>query len=155
MTLDECRALCAWLAKLGKPGITADTPEAWHLLIGDLAIEDVRACFRDLAAEKWIEPDTIRAAVRRLRRDRLQRLGFDELCPQVDPDDVTRWAAERRALRDAIASGRMGPDDVVAYAAGEVPPLTGGEPYAIAVLEAGRPGGIAAALASPRIPEET
>jgi hypothetical protein len=36
--------------------------------------------------------------------------GIDRVVPNVDPDDVEAWLAERRALIAAVAAGTVDPD---------------------------------------------
>ena len=136
MNLDECRALCGYINKI-RPSqeMDDDTPKAWVHVLAGVTIADARVVVIGLARDKaWVDPHEIVAASRRLRRARLAEAGFDELTPNVDPDDTAGWVAERRALRDAIASGAMSVADVRAYERAEVPPLTGAAPW----IEAGQ-----------------
>lgn len=156
MNLTETAAMVAYLMK-ARPQQRFDdeTVASWAPSMDGISREDALAVMPEIVASvEWITVTHIVAAVKRLRRDRLARAGFDTICPNVDPDDVARYAAERRALRDAIASGQMTTEHVAAYSAGEAPPLTGGRPYAVAALESARPGCIRAALARIRTVEE-
>ena len=154
MNLDEVRAMCIYISRMVPHQQFDDaTPQAWAQTLAGVDVADARAVIGDvLAREPYVAPNAIVAAVRRLRRDRLAAAGFDTICPNVDPADAPRYAAERRALRDAIASGQMDSAAVTAYEAGEVAPLTGGQPYAVAALESGRPGGVAAILSGKGVP---
>lgn len=150
MTIDEVRAMCLWLSKLiPHQQFDEDTPEAWCPLLANVAVADARTVVLGiLKREPYVNPNAIASEVKKLRRDRLAASGFETICPNVDPDDTARYAAERRALRDTIASGAMTRDQLAAYEAGETAPLTGGAPYARASLESARPGGVLAAIAT-------
>ena len=130
MNITETTALITW-QKIIKPAQEFDdlTPRAWQPILRDVSVDDARAVVVDLArTASWIDPNDIVAAARRLRRERLTTAGFTELAPNVDPDNPAGWIAERRALREAIASGQLPAADVPRYEAGEIPPLTGAEP---------------------------
>lgn len=128
MDLTETSALTAWVRAL-KPAqqMTTETPIAWQAVLADVSLDDAKAAVVELAREKsWIEPVDIASRVRSVRARRLADARFAEWVPNVDPDDAPRWAAELRALRDAVASGRATAADREPYEAGLVPPLTGG-----------------------------
>lgn len=126
MNITEVRAMCRWLTALvPHQQLDDETPEAWCPLLASVAVQDARtAVLAVLERDRYVDPRAIRAEVRRIRAARLDAAGYRELTPNVDPADAPAFAAEQRALRDAIADGRMGPDEVAAYEAFEVPPLT-------------------------------
>ncbi len=126
MNITEVRAMCRWLTALvPHQQLDDETPEAWCPLLASVAVADARAAvLAILERDPYVDPRAIKAEVKRIREARLSAAGFQELAPNVDPADAPAYLAERRALQQAIASGRMGPGDVDAYAAGEVQPLT-------------------------------
>lgn len=136
VNIDETRALCLWLIKLiPTQQFDDDTPETWQPILAKVDIADARNVILEIIErEQYVAPRDIAQSVKRLRRDRLARVGFAELTPNVAPllelDDgrvVENPAhrAEKLALRDKIASGVMAEDEVAAYARGEVATLTG------------------------------
>lgn len=126
MNLDQTIALVAFVQAI-RPTQDMDdmTPKAWQWVLADVDIDAAREAVLDIARrEKWIDPSEIVKTVRRSRRDRLKAVG-DDLAPNVDPDDVTAWVAELRALRTAVAHGRVTPEQLGQYSRGELPTLTG------------------------------
>ncbi|WP_037673564.1 hypothetical protein [Streptomyces globisporus] len=81
------------------------TTDAWHLLLADLDVADVRAAVTRLGRQRSsIAAADIRAEVRAIREERLAR---DPLpLPDSDPDDPRRYRAELLELVTAIASGQ-------------------------------------------------
>lgn len=148
----EVTQLCGYIAAV-KPSHKLDevAAKAWAHVLARVSVEDARVVVDGLlATQQWIEPNDIVQAARRLRRDRLERAGFTELTPNVEPlvevdgrlVENPAHRDEKLALRDAIASGAMSQSEVTAYARGEVPTLTG----APAAITAG-------ALVSRQMPE--
>ena len=145
MTPHEVTEMTAWISA-AKPTskIDPDTAKAWVPLLRDVPVEDARAVVPDLLRSvEWIGPNDIAQAVKRLRRDRLARVGFAELTPNVAPlveledgrvVENPAHRAEKLALRDAVASGRYGPVEVEAYRRGEMQTLTGAPPLVVGEL---------------------
>ena len=131
MNITEVRAMCRWLTALvPHQQLDDETPEAWCPLLAGVAVQDARtAVLAILEREPDVDPRSIKTEVRRLRARRLAQAGYEQLAPNVDPADPVAYNAELRALRDAIADGRMGLDEVAAYEAREVPTLTGADAY--------------------------
>ncbi|MFF0200608.1 hypothetical protein [Streptomyces sp. NPDC005017] len=81
------------------------TTDAWHLLLADLDVADVRAAVIRLGRQRSdIAAADIRAEVRAIREERLARNPLP--LPDSDPDDPRRYRAELLALVAAIASGQ-------------------------------------------------
>jgi hypothetical protein len=81
------------------------TTDAWHLLLADLDVADVKAAVIRLGRQRSdIAAADIRAEVRAIREERLARNPLP--LPDSDPDDPRRYRAELLALVTAIASGR-------------------------------------------------
>ena len=121
--------MCLWLRKLvPNQQLDDDTPEAWTPLLASVAVADARvAVMRILEREAYVVPKGITTEVRRMRRERLERVGFRSIAPNVDPDDEAGQRRELLALRDAIASGAFTEADRGEYELGGVR-LTG-EPW--------------------------
>ncbi|MCZ0982635.1 hypothetical protein O1L60_37170 [Streptomyces diastatochromogenes] len=84
------------------------TTDAWHLLLADLDVADVRAAVTRLGRQRSrIAASEIRAEVRAIREERLARNPLP--LPDSDPDDPRRYRAELLELVTAIASGRRTP----------------------------------------------
>ncbi|MFD3534851.1 hypothetical protein [Streptomyces sp. NPDC058664] len=81
------------------------TTDAWHLLLADLDVADVRAAVTRLGRQRsHIAAADIRAEVRAIREERLARNPLP--LPDSDPDDPRRYRAELLELVTAIASGQ-------------------------------------------------
>ncbi|MFB7248391.1 hypothetical protein CW362_20255 [Streptomyces populi] len=81
------------------------TTDAWHLLLADLDVADVRAAVIRLGRQRSdIAAADIRAEVRAIREERLARNPLP--LPDSDPDDPRRYRAELLSLVSAIASGQ-------------------------------------------------
>ncbi|MFF0429527.1 hypothetical protein ACFYUJ_34775 [Streptomyces sp. NPDC004520] len=99
------------------------TTDAWHLLLADLDVADVRAAVTRLGRQRSrIAASDIRAEVRAIREERLARNPLP--LPDSDPDDPRRYRAELLELVTAIASGRRTPG----RRAERVPAAPGGPP---------------------------
>lgn len=73
---------------------------AWAETLPDVALTDARAVVVEhyAASTDWLMPAHIRAGVKRIRRDRLERA--PQVVPDADPDDPVAW-------RQALLDGRM------------------------------------------------
>ena len=107
MEFTETAALCAWLAAIiPHQQLDDETPRAWQPLLADVAVTDARtAVLAILKRARYVAPLDILSEVKAVRRDRLQRAGYDGLSANVDPSDPIAVRAERLAIREAIASG--------------------------------------------------
>jgi len=108
MIKSEAVVLISYLNRAGIVLAVEDQAVVWADALPDVSFGDAqmaaRAIVRDRGgADRWVTPGDVRAAVRRLRLERLA-LCPDPL-PAVDPDDVAAYQAERRRLLNAIASG--------------------------------------------------
>lgn len=81
---------------------------AWHAVIGDLDLDDAKAALIGWYAEhhERVMPADIRAGVKRIRRDRLERDPNPGDPPSADPGDTVAYIDEVRAGRKALADGR-------------------------------------------------
>ena len=82
------------------------TPDAWHDLLGDLPLEDCRSAVATVAkAQPFCAPSEIRAEVKRIRRDRI-----DRAIPAAPPAEVADAPGRYKAALEAgirrIADGR-------------------------------------------------
>jgi len=79
--------------------------EAWAAALADVRLPDAKAAITDHYANTrdWVMPADVRSGVQRIRTDRLARHG--PVLPDVDPDDVGAYQAERRRLIALIADG--------------------------------------------------
>lgn len=82
------------------------TPDAWHDLLGDLSLEDCRAAVIVVAkAQPFCAPSEIRAEVRRIRNERIDKAEI----PPPPPETLDNPAAYKAALlagRVAAGDGR-------------------------------------------------
>lgn len=95
------------------------TPDAWHDLLGDLALGDCRAAARAVAQRQpFVSPSEIREEVKRIREARLgpPGPGLSPIPPPADPDDVFGYMRALRAQQARIAAGV---EQVPAIEAGE------------------------------------
>jgi hypothetical protein len=101
-----------------------ETPATWALILAHIRYTDAQQAVVAIAArERFVSPSDIIAEVRRTRRGRLEAVA-DTLEPNVDPDEVATYIAEKRALLAAAADGTL---DADAYRDGGYT-LTGAEP---------------------------
>ena len=143
MDLKETTAFAAWVRAL-KPAqaMVDETPIVWQQVLEAVSLEDAKAAALEIARERaWVEPVDVAVRVRSLRARRLVEARFSEWVPNVDPDDGARWAAELRAIRDRIASGRAVLADKARYEAGLLPPLTPGPAWRSGGVLVSRPVG--------------
>lgn len=93
-----------------------ETPTVWHAVLVEVALDDALESVKRIARRSpWISAADICAEVRLIRRDRLRAsAAADELVPNVDPDDIEAFKAERLAIMRAAADGSLDPE---AYAA--------------------------------------
>lgn len=68
------------------------------------------AIYRLVTSANFSGPEAIKAEVRRIRDDRLKASGFDQITPNVNPNDVHRYRVELAALRVAIGDGGFDAD---------------------------------------------
>ena len=87
---------------------------AWHDLLKDVDYRDAETAVRTHRIEStdWLTPTHVIKGVKRIRRERLQRV-------RVEPNDVPGVTSrdEQRALVKAIADGRMDEAGAREYAA--------------------------------------
>lgn len=79
--------------------------EAWHAVLADLHLDDVKAAITGHYATRrdWVMPADIRERVKALRASRLA--AHAEAPPAADPDDVPAYLEALRAGRRAVADG--------------------------------------------------
>lgn len=125
MDIKETAKLCHVIASL-KPAqrFEEKTPTWWQPVLEDIGIGEALVAVKELAREeKFIDTSDICKRVAANRSARAQA-DVDALVPNVDPDDVTAFVAERRALLAAAAAGLL---DAAEYARGGFT-LTGAPP---------------------------
>ncbi|HEY9410951.1 MAG TPA: hypothetical protein VIP77_15320 [Jiangellaceae bacterium] len=84
------------------------SPDAWHDLLGDLALGDCRAAARAVAQRQpFVAPSEIRAEVKAIREARLgpPGPGLSPIPPPADPDDDKAYRAALREQQTRIANG--------------------------------------------------
>ena len=92
------------------------TPIAWADVLSDYSLPECQAAARKLAAGKpFIAPSEIIGEVKAVRTARLVALPPENVVPNVDPDFPAEYAAEQRAIANAIADGRLTADKVRDY----------------------------------------
>lgn len=103
------RVLRKVLAYCPAQSVDEYTPDAWAEALDDIRAADAlevvaRIGRRELqpGERRFIEPGHIRAEVRRIRADRLERHGDPTPPPELSPADYAAWL---RAARAAIADG--------------------------------------------------
>ena len=97
------------------------TPDAWFDLLGDLSFDDCRAAVVAVGQRQpFIAPAEIRAEVRRVRRDRIDR-AIPAAPPAELADNPGRYRAELKAQIRRIADGRSMNRAIEGPAAGEPP----------------------------------
>lgn len=111
MNIHETSALLAMVAANDRRTVGEIDVEVWHDALNDLEFDDCRDAVRQhiRSSRDWLTPFDVRQAVKRIRRDRLDRAL--EQPPDADPDDP---AAYTRALRDGRArtAGDLKPRDM-------------------------------------------
>lgn len=81
------------------------TPDAWHDLLGDLAMNDCREAVKAVTRRQpFVAPAEIRAEVRRIRDDRLSRQVLPAPPPEL-ADEPGRYQAALAASIQRIADG--------------------------------------------------
>lgn len=121
------------------------SPDAWHDLLGDLALGDCRAAARAVAQRQpFVSPSEIRAEVKAIREARLgpPGPGLSPIPPPADPDDPKAYMAALRQQQARIAAGV---EEVPAIEAGQ-PTGYDDNPHVQAVLADYRRAQDAAAL---------
>lgn len=108
MTPTETTKLCR-IARAACPAQAVDeyTPDAWHLLLGDLDFTTAQVALIEVAKRQpFVAPAEIRAEVHRRRRARLEVAGTASTPPRdLDPDDVPAYLAWLADVRRRIADG--------------------------------------------------
>jgi hypothetical protein len=86
------------------------TPDAWHDLLGDLSLADCRAAVAEVARRQpFVAPAEIRAEVRRIRRDRIERNPAAAPPPELTDDPAKYREALKGSIRriaDGLSIGR-------------------------------------------------
>src|SRR5450830_1307829 len=79
--------------------------EAWAAALADVRLPDAKAAITEhySGTRDWIMPADVRVGVQRIRNERLAKHG--PVLPNIDPDDVAAYQAERRRLIAMIADG--------------------------------------------------
>lgn len=125
MDLPETVRLCRVIASL-KPAQKFDpeTPAFWQPVVADIGLAEALEAVKQLAREeRFIDTSDIVKRVTSTRQTRAMAEA-DSLVPNVDPDDVAGFLAERRAIVAAAGAGIL---DAAQYAAGGIT-LAGGAP---------------------------
>jgi len=106
MTHAETVALARYVkACCPQQAIDEYTPDAWHDLLGDLTLADARAAAGEVARRQpFVAPAEIRAEVRRIRAERLDRAILDAP-PAELTDNPGRYKAALDARISQIADG--------------------------------------------------
>ena len=108
MTPAEAVMLCRF-AKACCPQQQFDeyTPDAWFELLNDLRFEDCKQGLLDVVkTQPFVSPAEIRAAVRRVRYDRLDKFGH--IAPVgIDSDDPRAEQAAIDEVRRRVADGEL------------------------------------------------
>lgn len=109
MTPREAVALVA-VVRAGCPGmeIVDGMPQLWHEVLSDLRVEDCRQAVVNLVRRSpaYIAPADIRAEVRRIRKDRLDRVPFPIPPSDLTPLETIAWG---RDVTRQIADGTFVP----------------------------------------------
>lgn len=105
MNASEAAALLAMMAAYDRRTIGESDALAWSQALHDINFADAQFVVNEhyRTSSDWLMPVHVVSAVRRLRRDRLERT---LPMPDADPDDVQAWLAECRADIHAIADGQ-------------------------------------------------
>lgn len=83
------------------------TADAWGDLLADLRLEDCTLAVRQLGQQQvFIAPAEIRAAVRKIRTERIDRTPLPDPDPDMTPVQTIAWL---RQMRRAIADGTYQP----------------------------------------------
>lgn len=130
MNIQETAALCAFVKVLvPAQAFEEGTPAIWHVVLGEVPFEDAKTAALALArTHSFIGPSDVVGQVKVLRKARLDR---QLPAPNVDPADALTYLEEERAIRDAVADGAMGDDEIADYERGGRT-LTGAAPrYAL------------------------
>jgi hypothetical protein len=82
--------------------------EAWHDVLNDISFSDAKAAVKNhyRTNNDWIMPATIRAAVRKIRAERLEKASPLSPPPDLTPSETVTWL---RRTRRAIADGTFEP----------------------------------------------
>jgi hypothetical protein len=112
MTKSETALLLGLAAAYDRRTIGEADVEAWHDVLNDISFIDAKAAVKDhyRMSNDWIMPATIRAAVRKIRAERIER----EL-PQTPPrNDMTtdEYISWLRTVRKHAADGTYAEPDL-------------------------------------------
>lgn len=120
MTEDEVIDLLTAAAMFDRRTVGEADAEAWLAVVGDLPFTDalaaVRAHYTD--STDWLMPAHVRARVRAMRRDRLERTPLPAPAPELDP---VRYRQSLLASIAALADGRQLRRAIAAPAASGLP----------------------------------
>lgn len=108
MNKSQVSALLTLAAAYDRRTIGEADVEAWHDALGDLSYDDAQAVIKGhyRVSNDWLMPSTIRAGVRKIRADRLDRAGPLAPPPDLTPVETIEWL---RRTRRAIADGTHTP----------------------------------------------
>lgn len=109
MKQTEAASLVAYLNRAGLLQALEGQAAVWADVLGEVRYVDAVEAVRQMSTtrtsdERWVTPGDVIAAVRALRAARV--LAAPPPLPNVDPDDVAAYQAERRRLTKEIADGR-------------------------------------------------
>lgn len=107
MTKTETALLLAQIAAFDHRTVGETDVEAWHAALDDTDYGDAQQAVIQHYREstEWLMAAHIRAAVHRLRANRLALAG-PEPAPDVDPDDVLAYQRALRVQRAQVAADR-------------------------------------------------
>lgn len=112
MIRNEVIDLLTIIAATDKRTVGESDVALWCEYVGDLRFDDAKTAVVDhyRTTREWLMPVDIVAGVRRIRAARLA--AAPPPCPDVDPNDVAAYQAERRRLLTAIADGHINPNQI-------------------------------------------
>ena len=118
MTPAEAQVLLSMAAAFDNRKPDPDAAKAWAAVLDGLRFDDCRQAVIEhyKAGTEWLMPATVRAIVKRIRRDRVLAFGtLPDPPPSIDGDQTayTAWLA---ATTKRIADGSLKPDDIPALA---------------------------------------
>lgn len=111
MTPTETAQVIAYIeARLGRKLTGQRNPlqvEAWHDDLARYSFADALAAARTITSAPGVITIAIGdllAGIRKIRNDRIDRLGLDEPVPDADPNDPAAYIAALRDQRSALAN---------------------------------------------------
>jgi hypothetical protein len=82
------------------------TPDAWHDLLGDLTLDDCKRAVQEIASRQpFVAPSEIRAEVRRIRDERLNRDPVPAPPAELLDDPAAYAEYLQQATRQAASGG--------------------------------------------------